>query len=196
MAGIVKLTRDLSRLEMMLAFVIIGVLITVFMQQLDTIASRTEQVRFINTMSALRQGLNNLLMQYMVTHDDEGIAALNHNNPYVTALTGPYEMGKNGRPLATGEVVHGYLGKYREPLSEDLASGNWLYNQTTGHLVYLVRNSEYFQTDLDGRPRIRIAVSLQYNDRNGDKRYSKGEPVSGVSVRILDQVKWHGQSLY
>lgn len=66
--------------------------------------------------------------------DEAGIKQLAHNNP-IHLLE---------------ETPQGYLGELEDPALEALATGSWHYDTKTRRLVYLVRNGEFFVTELPG----------------------------------------------
>lgn len=193
--SISKLSRELSRFEMIIVIIMIVILMIVFAQKLDMIASRAEQLRFIYTTSALRQGMSNVLIKYIVERDAKLIAELNTKSPYRLALTGTYKINEDDYSVEADEIEHGYLGEFVEPPINQLPGGKWYFNQTSGYLVYLVDNTDYFNTNLEGRPRIRVSVSLQFVDRDGDNKYTKNDSVSGINVRVLDNPVWHDQAV-
>jgi len=84
-----------------------------------------------------------------------------------------------------------YLGILTDKQAENYPAGSWYFNDQQKALVYLVEHSEYFQTDLKGRPRIRLMIRLIYTDKNLNRRYEPGvDGIDGLDLVSLDNYRW------
>jgi len=166
---------------MMLALILIGILMMVFMQRLDKLVAYAEQARFQVTLNNLRQGLNHRFVEGLISRDSEVIAALDHANPFAIAAQAPSS---------------GYLGVLISPSPAELRPGNWYFDNDTKYLVYLIDTAQEFDSAL-GKPwRVRLETRLIYEDKNSDGRYSAGEQLSGIQLRPADRVSWNHKVLY
>jgi len=177
------LGRDLSRFEMMLALILIGILVMIFLQRLDKLLAHAERASFVTSLGNFRQGLNYELIKRTVLHDYDAIAALDHANPFAVASQSPLKR-------------QGYLGVLNSPVPADLEPGNWYFDDATQYLVYLVDTALAFDSELAGPWRVRLETRLIYEDKDDDGRYSAGERLYGIQLRPVEQVSWNHKVIH
>jgi len=194
--------RELSRLEMLLALILIGILMVIFINRLERLAAYAEYVSFQTTLNNLRQGMSNVLIERLMERDYPGIARLEGINPFVAATGAPFSPEQVSRisqgesPAQTNTPVKGYLGELYAPDITSLPPAHWYFDLIADELVYLVENAGELDTELSGVPRIRFRSGLRYEDDDGDGRYTPNEKVSGFYLTPLDRVTWYGKPVH
>ena len=96
-------------------------------------------------------------------------------------------LDKSNPILYLQEPPHNYLGLKDDRDAGQLKKGNWYFDPNENILVYIVENTDYFETNLSGTPRIRFQVSLIY-DTNID--IGRANDIRGVTIKSLDDYHW------
>ena len=95
----------------------------------------------------------------------------------------------NSNPMdMLAEQPKSYLGPISNQEPNELEPGHWYFDTDTGVLVYLVRNSDYFETELRGVARIRFKIYPVYADktRNGKRTTF----IAGLALKPIDPYRW------
>lgn len=191
---------QLSRLELTFAVIILLIVLTAMLNRAVTYFSMAERALVNNVVTNINTALRLREAAYHASGQSAKIATLAGSNPveliasrpenYAAMVTGDranqalLNVGMS-RPLAR------YIGEFDNPQPSAYRRGSWYYDTGEGHLVYMVRNREYFATALPGPARMRFRIDLEYRDRNDNGRYDEtADELLGVKLKPVDEHEW------
>jgi len=164
--------RGFTLLELVVVICIISLLAVVALGYYRKLLIEVEQTTLEYNVGSLRSALAMQFAAYYVAGRLEGIQTLIEDNPMEFLTQKP----KN------------YLGSLTVRQAHNIQSGHWYYDNEAKLLIYLVQNSEYFISNLKGKPRIRFKILPVYSDTlNGEqnKKY-----ISGLELKSLEPYHW------
>lgn len=167
--------RNLTLMELSAALLLIAFFIGVFARHVLIIFARAESTMVSATVININTALNYHAM----------FAVLNKNRDKLAALETMNAMNMVRAPLTeTGTSEHGhneflnqqfhswmpgnYIGELTAPDPDQIPGGKWYFDGADNMLVYRVNNPEYFYSELEGAPRIRFRIRVEYEDVNAD----------------------------
>jgi general secretion pathway protein G len=192
--------RNLSRLELVAAWIIILLLIGTFARHMLVVFARAEQsmvertVMNIETALKYKAGMARMKGEYNI------ISELANNNPVEqlqSLVTEPPasvdEIGlRRFLPMLSSIATPGNYGGEIETADPDtVQTGFWYYNNTDRTLVYIVSNREFFVSEVEGIPRLRYRINVDYIDKNNNADYDPGIDVfRSIDLVNIDASKW------
>ncbi|GMQ97330.1 MAG: hypothetical protein BMS9Abin15_1041 [Gammaproteobacteria bacterium] len=193
-----RITRDLSRLEMAFAVILISGLIWVIFQRSVVLLAHAERAYIQATIANLQRGLTMTMLEMILTKNYERIASLDGANPFEqaasshrTAFDTAYASAVPAEEKITYEAPERYLGVLTDPDLTALQKGRWYFDGDNKELVYLVEYDRYF--DAPGQPppaRIRFKARLQFHDINGNGKFDLTDKPSTMTLKSLNEYKW------
>ncbi len=190
--------RNLTLLELSAALLLIAVFIGVFARYVLIIFARAESTMVSATVININTALNYHAM----------FAVLNKNRDKLAALETMNAMNMGRAPLTrtdTGEHGHNeflnqqfhhwmpgnYIGEFAAPDPDRIPGGKWYFDVAENMLVYRVNNPEYFYSELEGAPRIRFRVRVEYKDVNADGKYDPAiDNFRTVKLESQEHYEW------
>lgn len=176
-------TRELSRLESILALVIILVVIYFLMGRVEALFARVEKAQLTTTVSRLNASLRIEVAARLMQGNERSLAALEGANP----------MTLGDPPSQSGDVStkgH-YVGEFSSPDPASIPSGKWYFDSDQGYLIYRVKATDYFETTLTSVERARFEIKLDFFDKNANGRFDAGEDrFRGVSLEAVEPYRW------
>ena len=167
--------KGFSLLEMAVVLIIVSVLLWVIGTRFFQIQVFAEQAATEQVVGALQSALGMKVAEHYVKGETKRIEALATSNPM--------------NNLA--QVPKTYLGALRQPKPATIEGGYWYFDAGKRILVYQVRNADQVEGGARNPARLRWAVRLQYEDRNGNKIFDSGlEQVVGVQLVPLEPFRW------
>jgi hypothetical protein len=134
-----------------------------------------ERTHVISLMGKFRSGLGLEMAERAV---EQGI-------PSVVALQGSNPMELLEVPPAN------YIGELQGADPAAVEGGRWYFDLDARELVYRVEFDEYFSSSLPGPARIRLAVRVSYDDRNGNGSFDPGQDkLRNVFLQQLEPYRW------
>jgi len=171
----VSLNRNLSRFELALVVVILGVLVLIFTRRIQRVEAEMERTSVELMARQIRNYLTVMKMTALAEGRYAGIARWAGGNPFELMQYKPDD----------------YFGETTRDTPDKVPPGNWYYDKRDGNLIYKVRRSGYLRTDLAGPARIRFRLDINYQDSNGNGRYDPdGDRFVGLSFHALDHYEW------
>lgn len=163
--------RGFSLFEMVIVILLIGILMSLAIDRLIMLQVEAERVSVQHVMGSLDSAV------YVETAEivlKEGLAAmrkLEHTNPmdYLAKLP------------------HNYVGVKSSEAARDVPVSSWYFDSDNDVLVYTVKNKQYFETDIEGEPRIQLKLSLVYRDNN------RNSNIQGVRLEKSNEYSWKAQ---
>lgn len=166
-----KNQRGFTLFEIVVVVLLIGLLMTFAIDRMLRLQIAAERVSVQQTIGVLKSAVNLQTAERVVAGGLESLRSLENSNP-VDDLS---------------ELPHNYLGEKSDSLANDLPAASWYFDPQQGVLVYIVSNVDYFETTLNGRPRIRLKVDLIYK---ADDSRRGNDYIQGVTIHSLDDYAW------
>lgn len=194
------LFRNLSRLELVAAWIVILVLIGSFTRYMLVVFARAEQTMVERTVLNINTALKYQVGMARMKGDHEYIGRIVSGNPveHVRSFNPSYPLDGNGMKIDPSlaslpalSALSNYAGEIDDMDPESVRKGNWYYNKNDGTLVYIVRNKEYFVTDLEGPERLRYRLDVDFEDRNDNGKFDPDvDALHGIGLNSMDEYKW------
>ena len=150
---------------MMVAITLVVLQYVTMLDRLLPMRGDAEAANVATIAGALRSALGLEVADRLVRGDLDTVAELDGANPM--------------RFLA--EQPENYLGEVNGVDPANLPPGNWYFDDASDELVYLVRYTDYFRTELPGPARMVFRVRLVYNERDG---------LAGVRLERVNAFVW------
>jgi len=192
--------RNLSRLELVSAWVLILILIGTFSRHMFVVFARAEQSMVERTATNLQTALKYRAGLAGMRGHYETIRQMANENPIkeiqsfhlddlIAEAGGPKEGHVSSIPSLT--IPSNYGGEVDDVELKKAKKGYWYYNTIKGTLVYIIRNNEFFVSDLQGPPRIIYRITIDYTDRNGNGEYDPGIDIyHSIGLTHVNAYKW------
>ncbi|MEX2353005.1 MAG: hypothetical protein WD709_02370, partial [Gammaproteobacteria bacterium] len=145
--------RRLSRLEMVVAVIVLGVIVTVLMQQMLKLFAVAERSFLVSSVTNINTALQYHAAGYALKGDFESLQALQGSNPFAFAGADPDWLAPGQETALPRELLAGlgsmrvpgnYLGELGNPDPADIEGGRWYFDSSNRVLVYRIDNPEYF----------------------------------------------------
>lgn len=168
----------LSLLEFALLVIIVGLLMVIAMEKILRLEVDVERVNLERVIGSLRSALAVEFARRVVDQRLATLAELQGANPMDYLQMRP----------------DNYLGVHARPTPHSLPKGSWYYDSAEQSLVYLVKNTPYFETALEGPARARFELTLVFADMNRNGRFDAGvDAIEGVNIRARERYRWRGE---
>lgn len=191
--------RNLTRIELVMSIVIITVIIGAFSRHALGIFSAAEQSMVNQTLSNINTGLAYRAALAHLRGDYEQIDKLVQINPMDDMQELPAIDDYNwpffdSVPFVAGGLVTtpaNYGGVIFSDDDENLEKGKWYFNRTANYLEYIISNSELFEGELEGLPRIRFRTKINYHDENNNGEYDpETDKFQDIRLEPITDYKW------
>jgi hypothetical protein len=189
--------RNLTRIELVVATLILALLVGVFSQYMFTVFAKAERsmvnriVININTALHYRSSMMVMKGQY------EELKLLLKINP-MKELQSDIEINdikNNGDMFSyalSGSVVSTPLNYGGEIVSEymnTMEKGKWYFLIDNNELLYKIKNNLYFSNDIKDIENIRFIIKLDYKDNNINGTYEQNiDEFKTVKLKALDLI--------
>ena len=144
-----------TRFELALVALIFCMLLIVALNRIPELMVEAERVHLLQIEGTLKSALGLELARRVLLREPAAIADLAGSNPMKLIEKWPPN----------------YLGERDQPDLEALPAGNWIFDRTRQVLIYTVRNTGRFRSNLPGRIRAEYRLELEYDDRNRNERF-------------------------
>jgi hypothetical protein len=160
----------------------LALLVCLFLFFLQLAASRIWELRvaaektgMAQTLASIQSALGIQLAAIVVREGIEGIVRLEGSNPMELLDSQPFN----------------YLGELNNPEPGSIHGHTWYFDTTQRLLVYRVLYDDYFDSELDGAPRARFQLKLNFDDINENGQFDpKTETFSGLVIKPLEPYGW------
>lgn len=192
--------RNLTRLELVISLLLIGIFIGTFSNHGLVTFARVERIMLNTTVVNIRTALRHRVQFARIAKDSDFHVNLTELNPMedmqairlpANSADGEQSIDPIGTVYSVVDTPSNYIGELDHPVLDSLKKGAWYFDRTEKILVYLVRNSEYFVSDLAGVPRIRFKVIVNYDDLDDNSEYNpRTDRFLSVEFEDLDRYEW------
>lgn len=101
----------------------------------------------------------------------------------------PQLVGTNPMNLLA-QTPDTYLGEI-DSKSQQIAEGHWYFDRNEHLLIYHLKYTDGFSTELEGTPRIRYHIKLVYTDNNRNGRYDRHfDDLGGLDLVPVEPYTW------
>lgn len=196
--------RNLTRLELVAACMIIAVFIGIFIRYTLVIFARTEQTMVNTTIVNINSALlyHNAIAAML---GDKGFISRSLvQSPFALIQNAQQSYPENIGKLANKFNIHmtsfintpaNYVGELYNPDPADIDPGQWYYDSSDHTLNYRIRNTEYFHGDTAGIARLKFQVIIDYNDNNGNGVFDQGiDMCNSIKLQSIGNFSWTGQA--
>lgn len=167
--------RHMSRLELVVSVIIVGVLIGVVAYRADKLMVQAERINVMQVTGQIRAALGMAVAAHVARGQLAAAAGLAASNPMDLLQAQPAN----------------YLGVLSDPDPAQIQPGNWYFDARTGYLIYRVRHADEFETALPGTARAEFAIRLRYRDGDSNGRYdAAADTLYGVDFVPVVPFRW------
>jgi prepilin-type N-terminal cleavage/methylation domain-containing protein len=160
--------RGFSFFELVVVVLLIGVLMSFAMDKLMSMQVDAERVSVQYVIGALESAVNLQVAEIVVKQGIDAIRTLEKQNPMIYLSKTPAN----------------YAGVGMDDANDWQRASGWYFDPDKKILVYTVKNTDHFQSSVEGRPRIRLQLRLIYQD--GDENGL----IRGIELHSLDEYHW------
>ncbi len=173
--------RNLSRLELVVALIIIISVIGIFMRHLQLVFARAEMSMVNTTIINLNSSLKYQAAMAVMRSDYEQLSNMDKMNPVseIQSLQNGYGNIEETLELVDKTAAYpvfnkpvNYIGELVKPQADTLQRGVWYFDPSEKTLNYHPSYSGQIIEPLDSDNIISFRVSFQYSDINADGRYN------------------------
>lgn len=192
--------RNLSRLEVIVAWILILILIGTFARYMFVLFAEVERSMVNRTVSNIETALKYRAGMARLKGETAKIKQMQTDNP-IGQIASPHqlysaidddddiEQSLAELPNLPGPANYG--GEIADSDLDSVKKGNWYYNVSDGTLIYIIRNEEFFVSDLGGIARLRYKVTLDFVDKNGNGEYDPEiDSYRSIALSPRDVYEW------
>jgi prepilin-type N-terminal cleavage/methylation domain-containing protein len=167
-AGRLCAQRGFSLFELVVVVLLVGVLMSLAMDRLMRMQVDAERVSVEYVIGALEGAINLQVAEIVVKKGLGAIHSLVNQNP-MTYLS---------------KTPANYTGTGDDDAADWQRGSGWYFDPDKKILVYTVKNTDYFQSSVEGRPRIRLQLKPVYLDDGVNRS------IRGVRLQSMDEYHW------
>ncbi|MDQ2069882.1 type II secretion system protein [Natronospira bacteriovora] len=157
--------RGFTLLEFLLVITLVGIFFVVAIENLLPLTGEAERVSVERNRVAMDSNLRTAAAERLLRDGREAVKAMEGRNPVEWLQRPPTN----------------YLGEKPGANPANVPPGHWYWDPEGQWLIYTVRHSRYFHSELDGPPRIRFQV-----EREGGEQF--------FALRLVSPDAYHWDS--
>lgn len=177
------------------------VLLSIFLNRMIIMLAHAERSMIETSVVNMNSALRVYALHAQMRSDYQALSAMQHANPVELLNEQPdwkltsdqfeaEQLAATVKARMSGKLQN-YAGEMSETKAAELPAGSWYFDTDSRMLVYRVRNAEVFRSDLPGPPSIRYVTNLDYQDIDGDGKYSPDiDQFRNISLRPLEDFQW------
>jgi hypothetical protein len=192
--------RQLSRLELIIAVIILSVVLTVIIQKMLKVFAYAERSVLNTSVININTAMQYRAAGYILRGDDRNIVEMQAINPFTVVDIAPVWLAPaDAEPVPEAILVGAldipvpgnYLGELDDPDPTELDGGQWYFDTADNTLVYMVDNPEYFYTSLPGPARIKLFVEIEFEDQNSNNRFDPAiDDYISIGLKATNDYEW------
>ena len=187
--------RNLSRIELVVSILLISIFIGVFAFRALKIFALAERTSVTLTIGNINTALKYKALIALSKNDFKELEELEHFNPMLLVYSDAKMYQKREKDLMeknTTNTTANYIGELFGPDINNVAPGAWYYDRDSNLLIYRVKNTEFFYSQLEGPARIRYEIKLDYDDENSNNEYDpKIDKFIDINLESVDKFEWN-----
>ncbi|MDB4470797.1 type II secretion system GspH family protein [Deltaproteobacteria bacterium] len=170
--GVNSRQKGFTYLELVVVIAIISILAVFALDRYRRLLVDVERTTVEQDLGIMRSAIGMQVASQFLSGNMDGLNGLVSSNPMDMLA----EQPKN------------YLGPISNQEPNEIEPGHWYFDTDIRALVYLVRNSDYFETELRGVARIRFKIYPVYADKTRDGKRTTF--MAGLALRPIDPYRW------
>lgn len=193
------LQRSLSRLELVIAAIVIFIVAGIFLQKIMLMAARAERQFLENSVINLNTSLHHQAAMMYLKGQRNQLPAMEGMNPFYFSQTAS-EYYINNDQTSTVNYLDGtqyrilpskYGGELDYPDEDSTQPGYWYYNREKRELIYRISNDEFFSAEGSSFAHMRYRVTINYEDSNENNQYDPASDVYlGIELKRIGSYQW------
>jgi hypothetical protein len=192
--------RNLSKMELIMAVLILSIMIGIFSRYMLSVFARAEQSLVSSTVININTALHYRASLAVIQDDYQQLEELEKINPmedmHPMYVKSNYEENLSKVPIqvlsGAAVVLVNYGGTIVSDELEVQEKGQWYFNVDKNLIEYMISNNEFFDSDIVGPRRIRFRVALDYEDRNANKQYDPDiDEFKTLRLKSIDDYRWN-----
>lgn len=191
--------RNLTRLELIIALLILALLIGFFSRYALIVFAQAERSMINRTVININTALNFRASMAVMNGENEELEYLLNMNPMedmtvkmnINNIENPLDNYKSA--LAGDNLLppSNYGGVQPSDNPDLMQKGKWYYILDNGLIVYTVNNTEFFESENPDLARIRFRIIINYKDINSNGQYDlKIDDFVAVRLNSIDNYTW------
>ncbi|MEQ8426218.1 MAG: hypothetical protein RIC91_00145 [Gammaproteobacteria bacterium] len=175
----------------MVAIFAISVFFAVFSVYMLKVFAKVERVAVNTTVNNINVVLTSKLVEAIVKNDYSDIETVLDQNPYL--LIGGKQVAdlKDESAINFSARTNVYAGAIDSDRLDNVVKGNWYYDPVKKHLIYMIKNTEMFDSTLEGPERIHFRIEIEFEDLNNNATYeSHVDKLIGASLKPVTSYTW------
>ena len=167
-------SKGFTLIELIVVIIIVVIMMGLFLDRIQFYQEQAEKTAMEGVAGAIQSSLT---MQYgqLLTRGKAGdVVALAQDNPMNWLQKTP----KN------------YSGEFYDPTPLSVASGRWMFDLKSRHLIYVVRNANYFKPGKDGKKWIRFHVAVNYEASRLPSLQGAPPELTGILFKPAEPYSW------
>lgn len=191
--------RNLTRMELVMAVLILSVMISYFSHHMYTVFGKVEKSMIDRTLININSALKYHAAFALMIDDIETLNQMDSMNP-MNLMTSSVGLAENtGDDFNINFIVannssrtpSNYGGAVIDDSDLSLDSGQWYFDQDDQLLFYKLSNAEFFTSDIEGPARVRFKVHLNYIDQDDNKLFNPlVDKFMSISLDAVDHFEW------
>lgn len=192
--------RNLTRTELIMALLLLSVMIGFFSHHMYLVFGKVEKLMIDRTVLNINSALHLEASVAIMKRDGGSLQKLELINPMDLMKNSigledfiDDQKGKNVS-LAKNNIVikpSNYGGIVIDDSDPNLEPGHWYFDQDDYLLFYILNYSEFFTSDLDGTPRIRYKVEMNFIDQDNDDVFDPSvDKLNSIQLNAIDEFEW------
>jgi len=176
-----KANQGFTLLELIIVIILVSILFVFAVDRLLEVRDQAERVSVQTVVGNLQSALAMDLAEHVV----KGRISEIHQR-----------LGTNPMELLADTPVN-YRGVITDNEISSAKSGYWYYNMDNHLLTYFVSSNAGFESDLSGRPQVRLKIVPIYDDLDKNSVFDhKKDQIRGVALKFQDKFTWQGLEIY
>ena len=191
--------RNLTRMELIMALLVLALLIGYFSRYTLVLFARAEKTMMNRTVMNINTTLNYHSSYAALNRQYDALQSLSRINPMesvqLSLEINQFDSEINTSALAYAPTSYSppanYGGVIFSGIPEVMEKGKWYFQQDDRILVYRLSNDEFFNSDLEGPSRIRFRIKLDYKDNNANGQYEANiDEYNSIKLESVDRYTW------
>jgi type II secretory pathway pseudopilin PulG len=191
--------RNLSKIELLAAIILIAILFSMFSIYGMKIVANTEKTAVYTTVNNINLALTNQAIQAIINDDLEVLLQIQKSNPYLllsypvfNSLDHEKYVYNQKANLNIASNTNINAGEFDSESLNSIVKGNWYFDPIKKELYYFVKNTEFFNSDLNGIERIRYQIVIGYIDINNNQKYDfEVDKFESIKLESKDNYIWN-----
>lgn len=167
-------SKGFSLFELVLVIIIVAILMVLFVSRVIFYQEQAEKTAMIEVANAIQSALTMQYGQILTKGQASDVAFLSTDNPMNWLQKKPVN----------------YAGEFYDPTPLTVASGNWMFDLRSRHLIYVPGNTSHFTPGRDGKKWIRFHAAVKYEPSRLPSLQNAPAELTGIVFEPVEPYVW------